>query len=233
MLKSLLNFNLDSIKILDAYDLKIIALLFMLVDHLGAVFFPEVLSFRIIGRVSFILYAFMLSEGFVYTHNIKAYISKIALWALLSEIPFDFASYGKLFYWGHQNIFFTLLISILGLYAFNQKIHVIFKVLIALSCCFLAYLIKSDYMWYGVLLIFLFYFLRHYPLLKYFSISILNVVFSLKFFVLQFFAFLGFIPLLLYNGERGKKIGDIYYSFYAIHLLIFGIIKYSLTYFNI
>lgn len=233
MFKQNLNFNLDSIKVLNSYDLKIIALVSMLLDHLGAMFFPEVGSLRIIGRVSFVLYAFMLTEGFIHTHNLKAYITKIAMWTFLSEIPFDFASYGKLFYWGHQNIFFTLLISILGLYFFSQKIHIIFKILIAIFCCLLAYIIKADYSWYGVMLVFIFYFFRHSSLLKYFSIELLSFAFSFKAITIQIYAFLAFIPLILYNGERGKKIGDIYYSFYAIHLLIFGLIKYLITRYSV
>lgn len=215
--------NIPFPKVLTSFDLKIIALVTMMTDHFGYIFMPEHSVFRIIGRMTFILYAFMLAEGVMHTHDIKKYIRKIALWAVLSEFPYDLALYGRFFYLQHQNVFFTLLIAILGLYSFKSNIHIFLKIFIGLLCLVVARTLKVDYSWYGVLVIFIFYLLRNMPVIKFASVEAVSFLFKFK---LQIFAFLGFIPIILYNGKLGRKIGNIYYSFYALHLLLFGIIKY-------
>lgn len=103
-------------QILNSFHLKIIALITMIIDHLGTMFFEEYFILKIIGRITFILYAFMLVEGCFHTKNIRRYLSKLFLWALISEIPFDLANYGVLFNFGHQNIFWTLFLSALSIH---------------------------------------------------------------------------------------------------------------------
>ncbi|NAW50337.1 hypothetical protein GNY06_02675 [Elizabethkingia argentiflava] len=215
--------NLKIPKIFSSFDLKLIALISMIMDHICYMFIPQLSLFRIIGRMAFVLYAFMLVEGFLHTHNLQRYIKKIAIWAVLSEIPYDLALYGKFVNWQHQNIFFTLLIGLLGLYSFKSNAHVMLKILIGVACPLIARFLKVDFSWYGILVIFVFYFLRNISLAKFATIEILSFFVSFK---LQIFAFLGFIPIALYNGKLGKKIGNIYYSFYALHLLLLGILKY-------
>lgn len=85
---------------------------------------------------------------------------------------------------------------------------------------FLAYFINTDYSWYGVGLICVFYFLRRNNPLKFIYAQLLNGVFCITSFI-QLFAFVGLIPVYLYNGQQGKKIGRIYYAFYALHLSLF------------
>lgn len=212
-------------QILNSYHLKIIALTTMLIDHIGIMFFPEMGMLRIIGRIAFVLYAFMLAEGFFYTKNLNKYIYKVFLWSFLSEIPFDLAIHGKWFYFGEQNIFFSLLIGLLGMKFIKQDKSIFGKITIMVLCVLVAILLRVDYSWYGVLLIFVFYLFREYGI-KYFIGQGLNIAAAFKLLSFQFFAFLGFLPVLLYNGNRGRKIGDIYYSFYALHLVIFNTIKY-------
>ncbi|MXV37573.1 hypothetical protein GO491_02600 [Flavobacteriaceae bacterium Ap0902] len=74
-------------QILYSYDLKIIALITMIIYHLGMMFFPEAYYLRITGRVAFLVYAFMLVDGVFYTRSIKK--SKVLLWVFLSEIPYN------------------------------------------------------------------------------------------------------------------------------------------------
>ncbi|MCT2410007.1 conjugal transfer protein TraX [Chryseobacterium antibioticum] len=217
---------LSQFQILNSYHLKILALTTMILDHVGAMFFPDFLPLRIIGRVAFILYAFMLVEGVNNTRNIKNYIQKIFIWALISEIPFDLAFYGKPFYFEHQNIFFTLLISILGLQFFQKSKSFFLSFIVGLVCLVVSYFFKFDYSWYGTSLIFAFYLFRKLNFFKFIFIETISTIATFNVLGVQFFAFLGFIPIFLYNGKQGKKIGKIYYSFYAIHLLIFALIKY-------
>lgn len=221
----------SKIQFLNSYHLKIIALVTMVLDHTGALFFPEQDWIRIIGRIAFVIYTFMLVEGVYHTRNITNYIKKIFLWAILSEIPFDLAFSDKLLEFNHQNIFFSLLISIVGLYFIKKQKFFFNSLLIGMLCLIVAWLLKVDYSWYGVLIVLLFYFLRPYIIWKFASIEFVSLFASFSISGLQFFAFVGFIPIFLYNGKQGKKIGNIYYSFYALHLLILTSLK--LCYFKL
>lgn len=215
-------------KALNSYHLKLIALITMMVDHFGVIFYPDLILFRIIGRVAFILYAFMLVEGFFLTHDLRQYAVKLLFWAVVSEVPYDIVFYNEVFTLQHQNIFFTLLLGLMGMYALSKAYNTYLEIIVIVITLSAAFLLRVDYSWYGCSVILLFYYLRPH-FYKYFAIQGVNIFAALiKFMPLQFFAFLGIIPLLLYNGERGKKTGNIYYSFYAIHLIILGLIKNTL-----
>lgn len=212
-------------KILSSFDLKLIALFTMVIDHVGSMFYPDVYVFRIIGRISFLLFAFMIAEGSIRTHDINKYLIKLFLWAVISEIPYDLAMFSEVFNITSQNIFFTLFLGLLGIKYIKSCMNVVWKFLIALSLLIFGFLMKVDYSWYGILLIYLFYLLRDFDIPKLMFTQTLNFIATYTIYVFQFFAFLGFIPILLYNGKRGRKTGNIYYSFYAGHLLLLFFIK--------
>ena len=92
--------------------LKITALITMIIDHYGAIFQGNIIIYRIIGRLAFPIYCFLLVEGYTHTSNIKKYASRLIAFAIISEIPFDLAFFGKIGF-EHQNIFFTLFIGCL------------------------------------------------------------------------------------------------------------------------
>lgn len=214
-------------KILNAFDIKIIALASMIIDHVGYMFFPDLLSLRLIGRMAFILYAFMLVEGFFHSHDLKNYVKNLLIWAIISEIPFDLAIHNVWFYPAEQNIFFSLAIGLIGvlfLDKFKKSQLKVLLIIVASIVC--SILLKVDYSWYGISLIFLFYFLRNRHPYDFMSIQVLNIIVSVGKLKLQLFSFLGFIPIALYNGKKGRKTGKIYYSFYAAHLALLAFVRH-------
>ncbi len=127
--------------------LKWIAIITMLIDHIGAAVVEKAylhmhrpgspmkqffgmgiqemwnfnLALRLIGRVAFPIFCFLLVEGFVHTKDVKKYALRLGVFALLSELPFDLAFMGsKSFEWSHQNVFVTLLLGLVGCWALAQ-----------------------------------------------------------------------------------------------------------------
>lgn len=211
-------------KIFNAFQLKMIALLTMMIDHFGIVFFPQMEIFRIIGRVSFILFAFLIAEGVIHTKDFKAYLKRLLIWAFISEIPFDLAMTGNIFDWHNQNVFFTLFLSTFGIYQIQHSDTRIKKIATIIATFFIADLLNVDYGIYGLAVIYSFYLIKKIEL-KLIVVQVLSSVSTFFINVFQMWSGLAFIPILLYNGKQGIKTGRMFYSFYAAHLLLFSVIK--------
>ena len=220
--------NIDKIKILDNTTIKLIAISIMLFNHIGIVFFPGAEIFVKIGEIGFPLFAFCVSEGFYYTRNKQKYLRNLLIFALISEIFFDYAFTNEIIYWFHQNVLFTISSAVLFLIIYekinNSKQSLISKTIL-ISLILLLFLMVStlsftDHDTYGILLIFIFYVFRDKPILKYsFSAIILYTAFAYGYSVLS-------IPIImLYNGKRGFNLKYFFYLFYPLHLLILIIIR--------
>ena len=163
------NQKTTSFKCLNALGLKLLAMALMLSDHIWYVFLQDKEGFQwmtYIGRIAFPIFAFQIVEGFAYTHNFKKYWSRVFLFALLSEIPFNLAFYGTLSYPYHQNVMFTFCIALLLLAVIDkarQKGRTVF-ILVSAVCVVSGYLIgyvaQVDYYGEGVLMVMLLYFFR-------------------------------------------------------------------------
>jgi hypothetical protein len=90
-----------------SFHLKLIAAICMVIDHIGAVFYPEDMLFRVIGRLSFPLFAWLLAQGERKTQNVWAYAKRLAIGALISQ-PF----YTWLFEVRQLNVLVTLLLGL-------------------------------------------------------------------------------------------------------------------------
>lgn len=232
--------------------LKLIAAVTMLIDHTAAILidksdFPlfsvsgHTLHLynlmRYIGRVSFPIFCFLLVEGFLHTHNRKAYGINLFGFALISEIPWNLVHAGKIFAPNTQNVFFTLLLGYLGISVIEKasafppsdgdgmnpagRKRMLRASGMLLLLLILSILIHCDYGCSGFGFIILMYILRTSPLLR---AVIGSCVLSAR-----WVAGLAFIPIAFYNGKRGfirgKTAKYIFYAFYPLHLLALYLIR--------
>ncbi len=100
--------------------LHILAMFFMLCDHLWATVIPGNDWLTCVGRLAYPIFAFMIVEGYFHTGNLKKYVGRLLLCAVLSEIPFNLMMGSRLFYPIHQNVLWTFLIGILLIWL-NEK----------------------------------------------------------------------------------------------------------------
>jgi hypothetical protein len=210
---------------LNAYHLKMIALISMFLDHFARIIYPDLYVLEFIGRLAFILYSFLLVEGLTHTKSSGYYFLRLFLFALLSEIPYDLAFGDKWFDPIRQNIFFTLSVGLAALLVIeSKKIASDVKVLLIAALVTAANNFHFDYYYLGVLQVVCFYVFRSNRLKQFLTVVILNLFFMFRI-ATQSAAVLGLLPIYLYNGERGKKTGILFYIFYPAHLLLFWIIK--------
>lgn len=223
--------------------LKIAAIILMFIDHVGAAIvgplrssLPENMQalaevmrtlypiMRGVGRLAFPVFCFLLVEGFLHTRNSVKYAQRLFLFALISEIPFDFALGRSLFSWHHQNVYFTLLIGLLvmmGVSWFEKKgsgvFSLLMQALIAAAGLYLAKYMYTDYGFKGVFLIEVLYFLRHDRRIQ--------AIFGAIAISWEAWAPLAFIPIWFYNGQRGRQLKYFFYWFYPVHLVLLGFLK--------
>lgn len=227
--------------------LKWIALITMLIDHISAVLLetgllPQIASavlagnsfdylpkdyefwynvnffLRLIGRLAFPLYCFLLVEGFLHTKSRRNYALRLGIFALISEIPFDLAVHGKWFDLQMQNVFFTLFLGVIVLYGIRYlevkyPKRTLLPYVIVFVGMFVAYFLQTDYDAFGILLIVMLYLLR--------EDKVRQCVFGAVCTVWEYSAPLAFIPVWFYNGKRGNQLPKyFFYTFYPVHLLL-------------
>ena len=232
-------------------SLHIMAMVFMLLDHLWGTIIPGNDWMTCIGRLAFPIFAFMLVEGYFHTKNLKKYVLRLLLFAVISEIPFNLAMGSRAFYPVHQNVLWSFLISI-GLIFCNEKAKstrkIWVRILTGLGTILVAGLLglitMVDYYHAGILMVLVFYFFRQKKwwsclgqliCLWYVNVEILGGFgYDFRLFGREFFfnrqslALLALIPIWLYRGKQGyhsKPLQYLYYAFYPVHLLVLGLLK--------
>lgn len=205
------------------FQLKLLAMLAMTADHIGAVFFPEIPLLRWIGRLAMPVLCFFIGEGLRHTRSPRRYLLRLTGFALLSELPFDLAFYGGI-EWGHQNVYFTLALGLLALWAIQSR--GMEGWLLALTAALAAELLGCDYGMYGVLLILLldrFHRARSEQLA---AAALLNLAFFGQ--QTQTLSLIALPLLWLYNGKRGRDDRRLFYLYYPAHLCVLGILRFVL-----
>jgi hypothetical protein len=221
--------------------LKLIAALTMVIDHVAFVFFTRTSDlysiFRIVGRISFVLFAYMLAEGFHKTKDVKKYLLRMGLFAIIIEaflIGYYLVSNDNMIL--QFNIFLTLFSGLLGLYLFYQPNQYL-KILV-IPIIIGAELLSFSYGAYGVLMIILFG-ISFNKVTNMLHLIFLNLVFINvpllstlglseygKFPAIQWYSMMAIGFIFLYNFKPGKyRLKWFFYIFYPGHILLLYLIK--------
>lgn len=224
--------QIKDIRILSTFTLKMIAVITMTIDHIGAVLLPQYLILRVIGRLAFPIYSFLVVNGFRHTKDVKKYIIRLGSFAIISEIFFDLAAYGKIFYVSHQNVFFTLTIGLVmitlidnfrqGAIIAHRYMNMVTETVIVLMAGMIATLLSTDYSFCGILMIYGFYTFECSKMTGALWQMIINIVLIGG---IQSYAIVALPFIYLYNGKSGIKCKWLFYIYYPAHLLVLYIIQ--------
>ncbi len=230
--------KLQKLQILDGSMLKLLAVVTMFIDHAALILLPcfpalgtplfagytAYALLRKVGRLAFPLFCFLLAEGFFYTKNRLKYGLNLLIFAFISEIPYNLMRGGSLFSVDYQNIYFTLFLGFCALWVLDCGLKIHWKVLILVPMAVLLPYLHTDYGRNGVLLIVLLYVLRENRLVA--SLLALPLLSG------GFAAWAAFVPMGMYNGNRGFIRGKVlkyaFYAFYPVHILLLLGIRYIL-----
>lgn len=212
----------------------------MFCDHFGDAVLGNTTFLNFIGRVAFPIFCFQIVQGYIHTHNIKKYILRLGLFAVISQVPF-MLFYHVVFNSFAINVIFTLLFGLLVILIYD-KYNKFVGVCSFLLFATIAQLLHFDYGFFGVFIIFMFYLLRNKKtsmsivfilavIVRYLIPLIQNgIPFSYlfsgnKYSMLMYSTCLSLIPIFLYNGKKGKDAKYLFYIFYPVHLLILALFR--------
>lgn len=222
---------------LDGGALKGIAAALMLTDHVGAILLPEVLALRCVGRLAFPIFAFFIAEGYAHTRDFGRYFRRLAILAVVSEIPFNLEN-GAVFDLTRQNVLWTFCLALLtlrGLEALGRErgFGRWAGCGLVLAAGFAAgELLRTDYGGWGVVTVALLQLCRDGKYAKLWLLLAMAAVNGLGMgsltmpvfggeMPIQIFAVAALPVIWLYNGQAGPKgLRRAFYVFYPAHLLV-------------
>ena len=225
--------------------LHILAMVLMLLDHMWATVMTGSEWMTCVGRIAFPIFAFMVAEGYTHTRDVKKYMKRMLLWAVITELPFNLMT-GGWFNPLHQNVLWTFLIALYGLSLIekaekngrNAKFWLVTAAVVAVSWL-VGTVTFVDYSGFGVLTVYVFYFFRRRDIIGFlgqlFFLWLINfellggLVYPFTLFGREFWfpqqglALLALIPIWLYRGRQGYKekwFKTFCYAFYPAHMLV-------------
>jgi hypothetical protein len=233
--------------LMNILTIKLVAYLTMLLDHVG--YMTHDTPLRMIGRLSFPLFCFMMAEGARHTSHLYKYLTRVLIMGLLSEIPYNYAFWGKIWHPESQNVMFTLALGLMAIAVIRSLLpHERLWWSIPLPVAFAALaadMIHSDYGAWGVLLIVgLFLFYRRSSLVFAIVTGLGMLAFAgrsvwlayphvAQWSMIQMISLAALPFMLLYNGKKGptprhpvaaKLMQYGFYLFYPVHLIVLGLI---------
>ncbi len=228
---------------MSSFVLKILACVFMFIGHIPFVFPDTVIPCILVGKLAFPIFAFLVSEGYVHTHNLKKYLMRLLVLAVISQLPAFLLFNSNSLY---LNIFFTLALGLISIRFFDKIRNKYFRIVPVIVLSAVSELLGCDFGAIGVLMITCFYVFRTNKVGIVLSETLIMVALFaqklynypalnstiIRYILLQFlFTIVSLIFIIFYNGKRGKdtrkvKLG--FYFFYPIHLTFLCILKYIL-----
>lgn len=228
---------------LSANKLKLIAVLAMVADHCTTLFLPphSPLSFALhaAGQLAAPIMCFFIAEGFRHTSNLRRYLGRLLLSALLSHVPYALCfNFHPLRVWTATSIMWSLFLGLLALALWQRTQSFILRLLTVMCCALLAYSANWNYI--AVLWILAFGLFRDSPRKKWLAFSAVSLLFFLQYFLhgsltslwLRPFVLLAIPVLRLYSGARGRRSRALqwgYYLFYPLHFIILYILRILFT----
>lgn len=225
---------------LNSLHLKLLAVVTMLIDHMGFTLFPHAVWMRAVGRLAFPIFCFLIAEGCAHTRDKKRYAGRLLLFAVLSELPFNLMCSGQWLSWNYQNVLWTLLIGALVCWAIDWALKkrtpsaFVLTGAVMVAAYWLLELTGTDYGGWGMLLVAAFYCARRcpYPQMAKMAIQAIGLVFfSIGVMggrvTIELWSLTALVPIWMYNGERGfsnKTLQYGFYAFYPVHILILSVL---------
>jgi hypothetical protein len=200
-----------------------LAMLTMLIDHIGLVFFPDDPGWRIVGRLAFPIYAYALYMGYVHTRNMRSYMLRLLGIALISQVPYMLA-----FDVYRPNVVWTLLTSLLALAAASRLKHWAAVAGLYILTAMVMELSLMDYGAYGLLLVLIYRYTSSYIMIA--AHFALNVVYDMVHHAnIQHFSLLSTILIVCFasgkSGFHSRVPRWLWRSFYPVHLAVIAAVR--------
>ncbi|MFN6515512.1 MAG: TraX family protein [Nostoc sp. CreGUA01] len=205
------------------FSIKILAAVFMVMDHVCYLLMPQVLILHFFGRLSFPLFAWLLAEGEKHTRNVYRYGSRLLITAIISQ-----PIYSVVFQRLSLNILFTLLLGLVMLRLTKHCPQLWQKLIITGLCVVVAETLDFEYGAYGIGVILLMSLTdKLKPKLWLLCWCIFHLILVIIFmdYVFQNWAIFAGLIVFQFNGKQGSR-ARWFYVFYPTHLIILGIISY-------
>ena len=213
---------------LNSLHLKLLAVVTMLIDHMGFTLFPHAVWMRAVGRLAFPIFCFLIAEGCAHTHDKKRYAGRLLLFAVLSELPFNLMCSGQWLSWNYQNVLWTLLIGALVCWALDwaRTRPARWRRLPADAAIAVGFILgqvcNTDYGGWGLALSLLFHLSCGNRLVQLAGLAVFCVA-SVGGVSIELYALVSLAFIWLYDGRRGycsRPIQWLCYAFYPVHLLL-------------
>lgn len=230
-----------------SFTLKALAIVCMTADHVSIVFsgvlpFGWQCALQAVGGVTFPIMAFLLTEGYRYTSDIRRYAFRLGIFALVAEIPYGFFLWGGSGAYGAGDVLFTLLIGLVLLYLYDHLDNrpVFWSLFLAGLC--ISYV--CDWGVIGPIVILLFHILKGPRQRIFVPIVLLVVGLGIPEFMAVLGGDLSALPsalyalvgcslagvfLLGYRGQRGHSMKWFFYAYYPLHIAVIGLVFAALS----
>ena len=203
-----------------SYDIRIVAIMTMLLDHVGLLLAGTVFYYplRMIGRIAFPLFCFLLVEGYIHTKDLHRYMLRLFVCAVVSQVPSSlFLNTGRL------NVMYELFIGLICLYLVDrQSSYGIIAFVGLLVACGAS--CGAEYGLYGIALIVAMYYFRGSPVNRFWFCGILCILMSWEYYGA---AALSMAVIWCYDGNVGKRMNRwLQYAIYPLHMILLSAVRF-------